>query len=102
MVMEHGLVSMDLPPDCPYGSLQPFDVLHLALLGKLLLDDGPIVPIGQESTLPFHQEFFDEFLDLQQDFGLDHVSIDDVVDGLRLPAIWIKHLVHKEGKQREE
>ena len=46
--LEHGLVSVDLAPDCLDGSLQPRDVLHLAILGKLLFDDGPNVLNGQE------------------------------------------------------
>ena len=52
-----------------------------------------------------NQQFWKQFLDLWQDFGLDHVSIDDVVDGLGLLAVWIfpltEHLVHKlEFKQK--
>ena len=45
-------------------------------------------------------EVWKQFLDLWQDFGLDHVCIDDAVDGLGLLAIWIfpltEHLVHKQ------
>ena len=41
--LDHSLISMDFYPNNCY--LQQHDVLHLVVLGKLLLDDGPIVSL---------------------------------------------------------